>query len=139
MQETFRILIADRDHETRQSVERALRLKWAHCEVIDTGDGTEALELCSREDLDLVVLAIDLAGLCGLEVLRQIRQHSRVPVLMLTAMGREVDVVRALEFGADDCAPKDRYFELIARARSVLRRTSSLPSRLGLACLTTGS
>jgi two-component system, OmpR family, response regulator len=73
-----------------------------------------------------VVLDIMLPGVSGLEVLRQIRQASRVPVIMLTAKGDDVDRVVGLEMGADDYISKPFYSrELLARLKAVLRRTTS--------------
>jgi two-component system OmpR family response regulator len=73
-----------------------------------------------------VVLDIMLPGVSGLEVLREIRQTSRVPVIMLTAKGDDVDRVVGLEMGADDYISKPFYSrELLARLKAVLRRTTS--------------
>jgi two-component system OmpR family response regulator len=74
----------------------------------------------------VVVLDIMLPGVSGLEVLRQIRQSSRVPVIMLTAKGDDVDRVVGLEMGADDYVSKPFYSrELLARLKAVLRRTTT--------------
>jgi DNA-binding response OmpR family regulator len=75
--------------------------------------------------VDLVVLDVMLPELSGFEVLRRVRATSRVPVIMLTARGEEVDRIVGLEMGADDYLPKPfSPRELIARIRAVLRRIS---------------
>jgi DNA-binding response OmpR family regulator len=74
---------------------------------------------------DVVILDVMLPGLDGFEVLKRIRQHSQVPVLMLTARGEETDRIVGLEVGADDYLPKTfSTRELLARLRAVMRRAS---------------
>jgi DNA-binding response OmpR family regulator len=85
--------------------------------------GTAVLEALARTPVDLVVLDVMLPELSGFEVLRRIRAVSRVPVIMLTARGEEVDRVVGLEMGADDYLAKPfSPRELVARIRAVLRR-----------------
>jgi len=87
------------------------------------GTGTAGLEELARHPVDLVVLDVMLPELSGFEVLRRIRASSRVPVIMLTARGEEVDRVVGLEMGADDYLAKPfSPRELVARIRAVLRR-----------------
>ena len=85
--------------------------------------GPAGLEQLARAPVDLVVLDVMLPELSGFEVLRRIRAVSRVPVIMLTARGEEVDRVVGLELGADDYLAKPfSPRELVARIRAVLRR-----------------
>jgi DNA-binding response OmpR family regulator len=91
--------------------------------VIHAVDGVQALEMHARHQPDLLILDWMLPRLDGLEVLRQIRQESPIPVLMLTARDEEADRVIGLEVGADDYLPKPFGMrELIARVRALLRR-----------------
>jgi two-component system response regulator CpxR len=86
-------------------------------------EGNRGLEKALRGACDLVVLDVMLPGLDGFEILRRLRQHSRVPVLMLTARGEDVDRIVGLELGADDYLPKPfNSRELVARIRAILRR-----------------
>jgi DNA-binding response OmpR family regulator len=86
--------------------------------------GPAGLELLARSPVDLVILDVMLPELSGFEVLRRIRNLSRVPVVMLTARGEEVDRIVGLEMGADDYLAKPfSPRELVARIRAVLRRT----------------
>lgn len=86
-------------------------------------DGAQALSLFSQVRPDLVVLDIRLPVIDGLEVCRRLRAQSPVPIIMLTALGNEMDRVVGLEVGADDYLPKPFSFrELLARIRSMLRR-----------------
>ena len=89
--------------------------------VADTGPG--ALEDFERHGADLVLLDLMLPGMSGIEVCRQLRLKSNVPVIMLTAKDGEVDKVVGLELGADDYVTKPYSArELVARIRAVLRR-----------------
>jgi len=94
---------------------------------VHAADGGAALRLARADLPDVVVLDLMLPGLDGLEVCRQLRRESatrRLPVIMLTARGEEVDRVVGLELGADDYVVKPfSPRELIARIRAVLRRT----------------
>jgi two-component system response regulator CpxR len=86
-------------------------------------DGQQALELALRPGLDLVVLDVMMPRMNGLDVLRELRKDSRVPVIMLTARGDDLDRILGLELGADDYVPKPcNPRELLARIRAVLRR-----------------
>lgn len=87
------------------------------------GTGPSGLEHLARAPVDLVILDVMLPELSGFEVLRRIRGLSRVPVIMLTARGEEVDRIVGLEMGADDYLAKPfSPRELVARIRAVLRR-----------------
>jgi two-component system response regulator RegX3 len=92
-------------------------------EVEVAGDGNTAMDAFERHGADLILLDLMLPGLSGLEVCRQIRVKSQVPIIMLTAKDGEIDKVVGLEIGADDYVTKPfSSRELLARVRSVLRR-----------------
>jgi len=92
--------------------------------AVTAATGPEGLDQLGRSPVDLVILDVMLPELSGFEVLRRIRALSRVPVIMLTARGEEVDRVVGLEMGADDYLAKPfSPRELVARIRAVLRRT----------------
>lgn len=94
-------------------------------EVTVVEDGLEAVEEFDRNGTDLVLLDLMLPGQPGTDVIRQIRQESQVPVIMLTAKDGEVDKVVGLELGADDYVTKPYSArELIARIRAVMRRNA---------------
>jgi two-component system response regulator RegX3 len=88
-------------------------------------DGVEALELFDASRPDLVLLDVMLPRMSGIDVCREIRSRaSRVPIIMVTAKGSEIDTVVGLEVGADDYVTKPyRLRELVARMRAVMRRT----------------
>ena len=93
-------------------------------EVVACHSGREGLERAVDEDFAAVILDVMLPGMNGLDVLRELRRQSNVPVLMLTALGEEPDRIVGLEMGADDYIPKNfSTRELLARLRAVLRRS----------------
>jgi two-component system response regulator RegX3 len=86
-------------------------------------DGAEALEAFDAARPDVVLLDVMLPKVSGIDVCRQLRSRSRVPIIMVTAKGSEIDTVVGLEVGADDYVTKPyRLRELVARMRAVLRR-----------------
>jgi two-component system response regulator CpxR len=91
--------------------------------------GDQGAESALSGKFSIVVLDVMLPGLNGFEVLRRIRAESRVPVLMLTARGDDVDRIVGLEIGADDYLPKPfNPRELVARIRAILRRSQATPA-----------
>jgi two-component system response regulator RegX3 len=90
-------------------------------------DGVEAVEAFESMRPDLVLLDVMLPRLSGIDVCRELRSRSRVPIIMVTAKGGEIDTVVGLEVGADDYVTKPyRLRELVARMRAVLRRSPPL-------------
>ena len=86
-------------------------------------DGAQALDLFDAVNPDLVLLDVMLPRISGIDVCRQLRKRSQVPIIMVTAKGAEIDTVVGLEVGADDYVTKPyRLRELVARMRAVLRR-----------------
>jgi len=117
--------------EDEMKIARLVRdyLQHAGFEVIVAGDGESALASARGSKPDLVVLDLGLPGRDGLDVTREIRRSSNIPIVMLTARGGEADRIVGLERGADDyvveaVSPE----ELGARLRAVLRRTSTAGS-----------
>ena len=92
-------------------------------------NGTEALELLSRQEFEIVVLDVMMPGMSGVEVLKRIREKSQLPVLMLTAKGEVNDRIHGLEMGADDYVVKPfDAKEVVARVKAVLRRSAGAPA-----------
>src|SRR5512142_182890 len=116
-----RVLIVDDDVELCELVAEYLTPEGFQVEAVY--DGPRGLERSLSGEHVLVVLDVMLPGMNGLDVLRHLRKQSRVPVLILTARGDEVDRIVGLEIGADDCLPKPfNPRELLARVRAILRR-----------------
>lgn len=119
------ILIIDDDEELCRLLEDFLQLE--NFRATSLHDGREAVEHCrasaGQVPYDAIVLDIMLPGLQGLDVLRELRNFSDTPVLMLTARGEDTDRILGLELGADDYLPKPcNPRELAARLRAILRR-----------------
>jgi two-component system response regulator RegX3 len=105
-------------------------------------DGAEALEVFDQVQPSLVLLDVMLPKVSGLDVCRELRGRSDVPIIMVTAKGSEIDTVVGLEVGADDYVSKPyRLRELVARMRAVLRRRSvdEAMGRAGAAAAAAGS
>lgn len=95
-------------------------------------EGNRGLDRALRGGNELVILDVMLPGLDGFEILRRLRAKSRVPVLMLTARGEDMDRIAGLEMGADDYLAKPfNSRELVARIRAILRRLDQPPSTDG--------
>ena len=117
---TQRILVVDDDDALREMV--GLVLSGAGYEPLFAADGISAVSVFSEKNPDLVLLDIMLPGQSGIEVCRQIRAFSGVPIIMLSAKSETEDVVLGLEAGADDYVVKPHNgVELIARVKARLR------------------
>ncbi len=117
------ILIADDDKNICELIR--LYLEKEGYKVTSVFDGDSALANVFRENYSAVVLDIMMPGKDGMEVLKEIRKRSNVPVIMLTARGETLDKILGLEFGADDYMVKPfEPKELVARIKAVLRRVN---------------
>jgi two-component system, OmpR family, KDP operon response regulator KdpE len=122
MKKANRILLAEDEVALRDFVSRNLRAR--NFEVLEASNGLEAMALWEREDPHLLILDIMMPRMDGLEVCKRVREHSAVPIIVLTALDAESDKVTALDLGADDYLTKPfGVEELLARVRAVLRRT----------------
>ena len=122
-----KILIVDDEPDIVEFIEYNLRRE--QFETVKAFDGPVALKQAQEHQPDLILLDLMIPGIDGLEVCRQLKarpETSRIPVIMLTAKGEEIDMVAGLELGADDYVAKPfRMRLLLARIRAVLRRGAS--------------
>jgi DNA-binding response OmpR family regulator len=117
-----RVLIVDDDVELCRLLAERLSTEGFSLEAAH--DGSRGLSRALSQEHALVILDLMLPGMNGLDLLRNLRSQSSMPVLMLTARGEDVDRILGLELGADDYLPKPfNPRELIARARAILRRS----------------
>jgi len=128
------VLLIDDDAELSKLLEEYLQSE--QLELHAAHDGPSGLEKALNNQYAVVILDVMLPGMSGLDVLKQLRQKSGVPVLMLTARGSELDRILGLELGADDYLPKPfNPRELVARVKAVLRRferpLSQAPVKIG--------
>ncbi|MEY4901985.1 MAG: hypothetical protein RLZZ190_712 [Actinomycetota bacterium] len=119
------VLVVDDDQDLAEMLGIVLTGAGIDVDLVSRGD--EALEVFRNNPPDLVLLDVMLPGLDGIEVCRQIRAESMVPIVMLSAKGDTHDVVRGLEAGADDymVKPFRHQSELVARIRTRLRKTNT--------------
>jgi len=118
-----RVLLVDDDVELSGMLSEYLTQEGFAATTVH--DGESGVTAALSGDYDIAVLDVMMPVLNGVEALRRIRQHSQMPVLMLTARGDDIDRVVGLELGADDYVPKPcTPRELVARLRAILRRTS---------------
>jgi len=123
------LLVVDDDAELCNLLREYLRQ--AGYRVTTVTDGRQMQRAMDTAHYDLIILDIMLPGEDGLSLCRKLRAGSRIPILMLTARGDEVDRIVGLEMGADDYLSKPfNPRELLARVKSILRRAGSLPENL---------
>ncbi|MFW5400890.1 response regulator transcription factor [Yersinia sp. 1252 StPb PI] len=122
----MKILLVDDDVELGTMLREYLSGEGFNAELVLTGKAGIAAALSG--DYTALILDIMLPDMSGIDVLRQVRKKSRLPIIMLTAKGDNIDRVIGLEMGADDYMPKPCYpRELVARLRAVLRRFDEHP------------
>jgi len=120
------ILIVDDDREIRSLLRDYLEKNGYRATAV--ADGKSMRRALEQSHVDLIVLDLMLQGEDGLTLCRELRAHSQVPVLMLTALAEEVDRIVGLEVGADDYLPKPfSPRELVGRIKAILRRTAYMP------------
>ena len=120
------ILVADDDPHIRDVIGFAIRKAGMEAEM--ARDGAEALRLVARRRFDLAVLDIGMPEMDGLDLCREIRRGSQLPILFLSARDEEIDRVLGLEIGGDDYLTKPfSPRELVARIKAILKRTRPAP------------
>ena len=125
------IMVVDDDQDLAEML--AIVLTGEGMEVDLVGHGDEVMEIFRATPPDLVLLDIMLPGIDGIEVCKQIRAESMIPIVMLTAKGETAEIIKGLEFGADDYIVKPfQPGELIARIKTRLRRIPSSTASLNL-------
>jgi len=124
------ILVVEDEATIREVIRRYLEREGY--QVREAADGYAALDILAEAQPDLIVMDLMLPGIDGLTLTRQLRQRSRVPIIMLTARGDTSDRIRGLDLGADDYLPKPfSPRELVSRIQAVLRRGAPAePARL---------
>lgn len=127
-----RVLVVEDEPSFVEALSAGLRREGFSLDI--ARDGREALERFKASAPDLVLLDVMLPRMSGLDVCREIRSLSDVPIVMVSAKGEEIDTVVGLEVGADDYVSKPyRFRELVARMRAALRRAQAQAAQSGLA------
>jgi two-component system, OmpR family, KDP operon response regulator KdpE len=133
----YRILVVD--DEVRILNFLKSKLKAAGYEIVTAGNGREALEQVHTKEPDLVVLDVLMPTMGGFEMLKDLRSFSKVPVIILSAKGADIDKIKGLSLGADDYLPKPfNPDELVARIKAVMRRLKAAPASTAQEQITLG-
>jgi len=118
----MKVLVIEDDTEIVEFISLAFEVGWPGTELLSTDQGTTGVELVETQSPDIVILDLGLPDINGFEVLRQIRLFSTVPIIIVTVRDSEADIVKGLEWGADEYIIKPfGQLELLARVRAVLR------------------
>lgn len=126
--ETGHVLIVDDDPAIRGALREILES--SNFRVSEAGNGSEMRRSINDNKIDLITLDIGLPGVSGIDLAREIRVNSNIPLIMVTALSDEIDRIVGLEVGADDYVVKPfNVREVLARVRAVLRRSRSTPAR----------
>ena len=119
----MKVLVIEDAVDVVKVVSLCLELRWPDASILSTAEGGKGLELIEKERPDIVILDLGLPDMDGLDVLREIRRFSEVPVIVLTVRDRDSDIAKGLELGADDYMTKPfSHIELQARVNTVMRR-----------------
>ena len=119
----MKALIIEDDQRIVEVIQLVFQIGWPEAKLVSTASGNKGVEMVETETPNIVILDLGLPDINGFDVLKQIRQFSSVPVLILTVRGEENDVVKGLAWGADDYMVKPfRHLELLARVQTITRR-----------------
>ncbi len=122
----MKILIVEDNPEISTAIGVAIQIRWPDSQIITTHLGERGVDLIESEKPEMVVLDLGLPDISGYEVLKRARLFSQVPILILTVRSEEDDIVKGLEYGADDYMVKPfRKLELLSRVQALLRRYAS--------------
>jgi len=125
-QQLMKVLIIEDNPEISTAIGVAMQIRWQDAQIITTHLGERGAEMVESEKPDVVILDLGLPDISGYEVLKRVRLFSLVPVLILTVRSDEDDIVKGLEYGADDYMVKPfRKLELLSRVQALLRRYAS--------------
>jgi two-component system KDP operon response regulator KdpE len=119
----MKVLVIEDDSEVVDFIRSAFTVGWPGTILLSTHQGQKGIEIMGRESVEAVILDLGLPDISGIEVLKQIRGFSDVPIIITTAMDSEADIVKGLGLGADEYITKPfGQMELLAKIMAVLRR-----------------
>jgi two-component system, OmpR family, response regulator VicR len=129
----MKILVIEDDQQIVEAITLAFQIRWPEAKLVSTQQGEKGIELVENEKPDIVILDLGLPDINGYDVLKQIRMFSDIPILILTARTEESDIVKGLEWGADDYMIKPfRQLELLSRIKALTRRRASFDNEAPL-------
>ena len=119
----MKVLVIEHDPQAIKAIQTAFKVRWNETKLLLTSRGYEGIDMVEKECPDIVILSLNLPDMNGMEVIREIRSFSDVPLILLVEDSEPEVVIKGLEMGADDCIAKPfAPLVLLARAKSVLRR-----------------
>ncbi len=131
----MKVLIIEDDPQIIEAVSLAFQIRWPEAELVSAQQGEKGVEMAETEKPDVIILDLGLPDINGYEVLKRIRLFSDVPILILTVRSEEADIIKGLEWGADDYMTKPfRQLELLARVKALIRRRNPLTEQTTLVC-----
>ncbi|MFC2058580.1 response regulator transcription factor [Chloroflexota bacterium] len=131
----MKVLIIEDDPEIVESVSLVFQIRWPEADLISAHLGEKGVDLSETEAPDIIILDIGLPDINGFEVLKRIRLFSDVPIIILTVLSEESDIVKGLELGADDYVTKPfKQMELMARIKVLIRRQQPLDQEAPVVC-----
>lgn len=121
----MKVLIIEDDQETVEVISLAFEMRWPEAELISAKLGEEGLQLLESESPQAVILDLGLPDISGFEVLRQIRNVSKVPVVIMSVRRDEAIVVKAIEYGADEYITKPfRQLALLDKVKELIQKNA---------------
>lgn len=131
----MKVLIIEDDPQILEAVTLTFQIRWPEVDLVSSQLGERGIEMVETERPDIVILDLGLPDMSGYDVLKQIRLFSDVTILILTVRAEEVDIIKGLEWGADEYMTKPfRQLELLARVKALMRRGTSLNEDATLVC-----
>lgn len=127
----MKVVAIEDEQSIIDAINIAFEFRWPGVRLVTTTSGKEGVALVRTESPDIVILDINLPDISGFEVLKQVREYSAVPVIILTVRSDDEDIMKGLENGADDYVVKPfNYLTLLARVKAVLRRSDKTPLKI---------
>jgi DNA-binding response OmpR family regulator len=124
----MKVIIIEDEKTIIDAINMAFEFRWPGVILKASRTGKEGIDLVKKENPDIIILDINLPDISGFNVLKEIRQFSAVPIIIMTVRSDDTDVLRGLETGADDYIIKPfNYLTLLARVKAVLRRSENVP------------
>ncbi len=120
----MKVLVIEDNYDIQEAISLTFELNWPDAKVISAIEGTDGITKAETDSPDIIILDLGLPDIDGFKVLKEIRNFSDIPVIILTVRSEVMDRIRGLELGADDYIVKPfNHMELLARVRAVLRRS----------------
>ena len=124
----MKVLVIEDEQSIIDAINVSFEFRWPEAKMLASITGKKGVLIAKKDSPDIVILDLNLPDISGFEVLKEIRQFSTVPVIILTVRSDDEDMLKGLETGADDYIIKPfNYMTLLARVKAVLRRTETIP------------